>query len=284
MESRSSVIKNVIVGAVIGVTSMLPGISGATMAVVFGIYERLIRDVANLKTYLIKDFGFFLAIAVGALAGMLVCAKVLKGVLDTYPVECLLFFIGLIAGQLIPLTRDVKKESNGFVFSNGQKLAFCAGLAMMVVMVIFTLMSSGTDVEVGHDVAGIAIMFLVGVIVAISAILPGLSHSTILLVFGLMNAFLAVVGDMDFVLLAPMGIGAVVGAIGFAKIFQKALELHHLTAMMFIFGLTIGSVAVIAASAVTCSPGVIDVIIGAVLLMLGLFISVYSDRAGKKTE
>ncbi|MBR5999363.1 MAG: DUF368 domain-containing protein, partial [Candidatus Methanomethylophilaceae archaeon] len=75
-------VRDIIVGTVIGITAMLPGISGATMAVAFGIYERLIRDLADLRTYLVKDLKFIILLAVGLVLGTFLAAKVLEDVLD----------------------------------------------------------------------------------------------------------------------------------------------------------------------------------------------------------
>ena len=93
--------RDLIVGTVIGITAMLPGISGATMAVAFGIYERLIRDLAELRTYLIKDIRFILLVAIGLVIGTILCAKVLDDVLVTYPVFALMFTAVLCGAYLL---------------------------------------------------------------------------------------------------------------------------------------------------------------------------------------
>ncbi|MCQ2085482.1 MAG: DUF368 domain-containing protein [archaeon] len=275
-----STIKSLIVGTVIGIASMLPGISGATMAVVFGIYEHILRDLADLKTYIIKDFKFILMLIVGVALGTFLCAKVLDSVLNAIPTECMLFFIGLIAGQIIPLYRSVSKEK-GERFTTNNGISFVMGLFVMVLMLIFGLFSGSGDVEVNTDLTGILIMFLIGVIIAISAILPGLSHATILLVFGLMTAFIDALHELNFLHIIPMFLGALFGAIGFAKIFNKALENHHLTALLFILGLTAGSIFVILQQAFSYTPGIWDILLGAVLMVVGFIISFYSDKANE---
>lgn len=77
MQPVKTTLKELIVGFIAGITSMLPGVSGATMAVVFGIYERLIRDLAELRVWLKKDFAFLFFVFIAFAAGTFLAAKVL---------------------------------------------------------------------------------------------------------------------------------------------------------------------------------------------------------------
>lgn len=284
MKSLFSDIRNFFVFAIIGITSMLPGISGATMAVVFGVYERLIRDVAMLREYLKKDFVFILVAAVGIVAGTLVCAKILDHALENYPVECLMFFLGLIIGQLPMLWMSVK---NDLAESKMEKLdprcllMFAIGAAITVSMIVLDAMGQVGEANVEHNAAGFVIMIVVGMIVAVSALLPGLSHSTILLVLGLMSTFTAVLSELDAYLLLPLALGTVVAVLLFSKIIHRALEDHHLLTMQFILGLTVGSVAVIGWYVVK-SFTVTDFLIGLGLFAAGLILSIVSIRAERE--
>lgn len=256
-------VRDIIVGTVIGITAMLPGISGATMAVAFGIYERLIRDLADLRTYLIKDLKFIILIAVGLVLGTFLAAKVLEDVLDAYPAYALAFFIGLIVGQLIPLYKNVRKENGGDKYTANGMAAFFIGIAIMCVMIVVSTVQ-GSDVAVDHDAVGVILMILVGMAVAVSALLPGLSHSTLLLAFGLMTAFLNAVSDLDFFLLVPLALGAIAAVLIFSKIIHRALEQHHLTTLLFILGLTTGSIIVIGYNA-GCEIDSLIELVGAII-------------------
>ena len=282
MESPLKAVKDLFVGAIVGITSMLPGISGATMMVAFGIYERFIRDLTDLRTYLRKDIGFILLLAAGVVIGTVLCAKVLDGFLASYPVLALMFFAGLIIGQLIPLFTDVKAERDESPFTSGNLAAFTAGLAVMAVMIVLDLVGATGEVSVDHDAIGIILMFLIGMVVAVSALLPGLSHSTILLVFGLMTAFLDAVSNLDLLHLGALGFGALAAVLIFSKIIHKALEEHHLTTLLFILGLTVGSVAVIVFNAAGSVGSLVDVAGGAIAAVAGFAVSFFSMRM--KTE
>lgn len=277
MASVLKSVRDLVVGTVIGITSMLPGISGATMAVAFGIYERLIRDLAELRTYLVKDIRFILLIAIGIGVGTVLCAKILDDALEAYPVPALMFFIGLIVGQLIPLYRDVREENGGSEYSRKDMISFVAGVAIMCLMIVVSTVQ-GSDVTVSHDAIGLILMVLVGMAVAVSALLPGLSHSTLLLACGLMTAFLDAISDVDLYLLAPLALGVIAAVLVFSKVIHRALTDHHLTTLMFILGLTTGSVLVIAYNVACSVESVLDVAGGIVAAVIGFAASMACAR------
>ena len=148
-------------------------------------------------------------------------------------------------------------------------------------MIVLDAIGEVGEANVEHNAMGFIIMIGVGVIFAISAILPGLSHSTVLLVLGLMSTFTAAISDLDFFLLVPILLGLLAGALGFSKVIHKALENHHLVTMMGILGLTIGSVAVITWYVIK-SFTVTDFLIGLVCLAAGLVLSLISMQMDYK--
>ena len=150
---------------------------------------------------------------------------------------------------------------------------------MCVMIAISTI--QGSDVVVDHDAIGIVLMVLVGMAVAVSALLPGLSHSTLLLACGLMTAFLDAVSNLDFFLLAPLALGAVAAVLVFSKIIHRALEDHHLTTLLFILGLTTGSILVIGYNAACLVGSVADVAGGIIAAAIGFAASLACARFDK---
>ncbi len=286
MEEQRNSLKDLLVGIVVGIASMLPGISGATMMVVFGLYERLIRDLAKLRVYLVRDFRFIAIIVVGFAIGTVVCAKILNQALEDYPVEAMMLFLGLIGGQLPVLWRTVRSDAikeDRPLFDAKSNIAFGAGLAVMIAMVLFDIFCRHEDAVINHDAYGFIIMILIGAVVAVSAILPGLSHSTLLLVLGLMTAFTKAISDFDFVFIAALAIGVFAGVFGFARVIEKALERHHLHTMLLIVGLTVGSLLVIGWNVVDSYDGIVDAVAGIVCLFIGLELSILSTKFENST-
>lgn len=120
-------IRNALTGALIGVAAMLPGVSGGLIAVLCGVYERIVGDVADLAHRLAPDFWFLLATGCGLLAGAAGTAVGLDGALRAHPVPCLFFFIGLILAQVPEVYRMAKAD-----LPVGPAHAACFGLGAAV--------------------------------------------------------------------------------------------------------------------------------------------------------
>lgn len=282
MASWANTVKELVVGAVIGIASMLPGISGATMAVVFGIYERLIRDLANLRVWLRKDIKFIVILAVGVVVGTVLAAKALNSVMDSYEYLCMLFFAGLILGQVPAVYAEAGGKSEPL--SAWGIIAFVVGLAIMVaVIAVDATVTGGDGISISRDAVGMLVMVVVGLIVAVSALLPGLSHSTVLMAMGLFGTFTAAVGDLDVFFLAPLAVGAIVGVLGFSKILRSALENHHRSMMLLVLGLTVGSFVSILFM-VSVPEDTLAIVGSAVAFVVGILISVWSFRFGRIAE
>lgn len=286
MEAQRNSLKDLVVGIIVGIASMLPGISGATMMVVFGLYERLIRDLAKLREYILKDFRFIFVIVVGFAIGTVICAKILNQALEEYPLEALMLFLGLIAGQLPILWRTVRSDAvkeECSLCDRKSALAFGVGFFIMIVMVVFDIFYHPSDLVIKHDAHGFILMVIVGAVVAVSAILPGLSHSTLLLVLGLMAAFTKAISDFDMIFIAALAIGLLAGVFGFASVIDNALEKHHLHTMLLIVGLTVGSLLVIGWNVIDSYDGVMHAVAGVVCLFVGLGLSILSMRFEDRT-
>ena len=114
-------LKDVLVGALVGIVSMLPGASGATIAVIFGIYERLVSDLADIRNRLLKDLRFVALILIGVVLGMVVCAFGLEFLMDNIEVPTMFFFAALIVAQIPDI---MKLGDDGKPLSGWNILAF----------------------------------------------------------------------------------------------------------------------------------------------------------------
>ena len=232
-------VKDLMVGMLMGIVSFLPGASGSTIAVIFRVYERLVADVADIRNKLLKDLRFILPIAVGVLAGMFLCAKVLDELSKEYEIQLMFLFVALIVTQ-IP---DIKRMGDdGNRLTPADIIAFVVGVAIMVVFMVI-----GWNAPVDKDNSGFIVMMLIGVIYAMSLLSPGISGSTILLALGFYWVYTNVIGDfihhMDLVL--PIALGALIGALAFSKVIDYCMRNYRKTTYMTILGLTVGSAATV---------------------------------------
>ena len=258
-------LRNALIGVITGIFMILPGASGATVTVLFGVYERLIRDVSKLTKYLREDLFFLLTLGAGGIVGIVICSKGMDFLIDEYAIPLMFFFAALILIQL----PDIWKESD-----DGQKMtgyniaAIIAGVAVMAVVLFIGMQDFSLE---GNT--GIIAMFLAGLIYAVCAISPGISGSTILLALGLYTALVEGIGNLDFGAILPLAVGAVVGGLAFAKLMDHFFRNNRKSTYCVIFGLTLGSVITVVIEAVSqmesgqeyLIPCIIAVVAGLVL-------------------
>ncbi len=273
-------IKDLLVGALVGIVSMLPGASGAVVAVIFGIYERLIQDLADIRGRLLKDLRFIVPVGFGVVLGLFVCAFGLDALLERWEVPTMFFFAALILAQ-IP---DVKEMGDdGTPMSKANITALIVGFAAMMV---FLWIGLSREEEV-LDVHGFFLWVVAGIILAISKLVPGVSGSTILLAVGLFTPLMDAMTSFDMSALVPGGIGLIIGVLGFARIVDYFLQRSRKSTYMLILGLTIGSVLTVGIEASMKVDGLgegIGCIIGAVVgLVLGIALSRIAKRYAEET-
>ncbi len=231
-----------VVGILIGIMAQMPGASGATVAVIFKVYERIIEDAANIRKKLLKDLKFVIPIGIGGILGYFFCAIVLGSIIDEYYVP-LLFFFGMLIMMQIP---DIKMMSNdGNKVTRNNIIALIGGIAVIVAIFVVKMVFLNQETD-----ANMLLMFVAGLIVIAAMLAPGISGSTILLAIGIYPAFLAALKNFDFKMLIPMALGAIVGFLVFSRLINFFMKNCRKSTYFAILGLSIGSVGVVIAEAI----------------------------------
>jgi putative membrane protein len=274
-------VKNAFIGIIMGIFMMMPGASGATISVVFGVYERLIRDVAMLKTYFIKDIKFILTIGLGGLVGVLICAKGLDFLIDRYEIPLMFMFAALILVQIPDIW---KQADDGEKLTGYNILALVCGFAVMIVV----LFIGQASIE-QQETPGVIPMLIAGMIFAICAISPGISGSTLLLALGLFTMVIDSLGDLKLSAILPLLVGAVLGVILFAKLISHCVNNHRKSTYCVIIGLTAGSIVTVVAEAIMKMGGDSDLLVPCIVatvvgLIIGWAIHMISTRIMKADQ
>lgn len=256
-------VKDLLVGAVVGIVSMLPGASGATIAVVFGIYERLINDLAHIRGRLLRDLRFIVPVGVGVVAGLFLCAFGLEELMDRWEVPMMFLFAALILTQIPDIRR---MGDDGKLATRANTAAFACGVILMFAILALGLSGYGLDDNTGSAVVWV----IAGIILAVSKIAPGISGSTILLALGLYTPFMSAMTDFDMSVLLPGLVGMLIGALAFAKVLDRFISSSKKSTYMAILGLTVGSVFTVAIEAATKIDGTEMVLQSIVGIVLGL--------------
>ena len=240
-------ILDILRGAVIGVSNIIPGVSGGTMAVSMGIYDRVIYAVNNLFKQFKKNFKDLLPIIIGVLIGLFAFAALIGTLLGTKSSEIPMTrlptnfaFIGLILGGLPAIYKRVNMKSAKIP----GVILFLVFLALVVVLPLLNPPEART---VDHSIGTILLMIPLGAIASSTMVIPGISGSMILMLLGYYNPVINAMNDLrggdwsSLAILLPYVIGLLVGIVFIAKLMNFLLKKHAALTFCAIFGLVIGS-------------------------------------------
>lgn len=276
-------IKNICKGMIIGLANIIPGVSGGTMAVSMGIYDRLIHCISHFFTEIKKNVAFLMPLVIGMGIAIIASSFGIAYLFETFPVQTNLMFVGLILGSLPPVCKKVKNQKiePGYVISAVIFFAIVVGMALMNG-------DSGRNISIEFSLSQILILFLVGVIAAGTMVIPGVSGSMMLLLLGYYNPILETIkefvsalvhldGQMLFatlVILVPFGIGVLVGIVVIAKIIEVIFNKFPLYAYWSIIGLLLASPIAILMVGNLPELTLVRVVTGMAAFALGWFISI----------
>lgn len=242
-QNIKSIVHTVACGAWIGGTMTVPGVSGGSMAMILGIYDRLISSVNGIfqKGKFKESFLFLLKFMIGAGAGLFLFAKLITLALTHFSMPTRYFFLGAVAGGAPMIFRAAKiKKVNVSVFIYPIVGIVCALLISLIPKGIFEVNGSGTMAVV----SGILIQLLGGIVVAVALVLPGISVSQMLLVLGVYEKLTAAVDALDIMTLlsfAPLVIGIVGGIFLTTGVIERAMTKHPTGTYLIVFGFILGS-------------------------------------------
>lgn len=243
-------------GAVMGLANIIPGVSGGTMAVSLGIYDKLIYSITHLFKDWKSSLRFLMPLLIGAGLGIVGFTYIIEFLLANYTLTTALAFIGLILGGLPILFRSfvksLKEEKRHISFMHILPFLFFFAIAVGLPM----LQASGETLMTFQLTASHLIqLFFVGVIAAATMVIPGVSGSLVLIIlgyyYGILNTitlFLAALkaGDkavlgQQFSLLVIFGIGVLMGIFLISKVIEFLFNHYSSYTYAGILGLVIAS-------------------------------------------
>lgn len=243
-------IRMILKGVVIGIANIIPGVSGGTMAVSMGIYDKMIHAATHLLSEFKKSMRVLIPIVIGAGIGVVALARIIEIMFEKAPFQTNLLFIGLIVGGLPAMAKKVK----GKTVRLGHLLSF---LLFFVLVTGLALMGEkeGAAADLSFSLLNVVKLLGVGVVASATMVIPGVSGSMMLMLMGYYNPILTEINRfidnlLDFniqgllegcLVLAPFGIGVVVGIFAIAKVIEIIFERFPEHAYWAIIGLIAAS-------------------------------------------
>jgi putative membrane protein len=242
-------------GIIIGAGAILPGISGAALAVVFGVYE----DFMDLIAHPVKNLRSFLEIraslCVGIAVGFVSFTLLLDKLFSAHEIFFVFLFTGFIAGTIPDIWNRARKHGVGakeilaFALSAGLLIAFAVanhasgmGLAASAAQApAHNAAATGAN----PGIAGLAVFFAAGAIIGAGSLLPGISASFILIYLGLYAPLLDAAAHLELPVGIAIGLGAIVAVIGFSRLVNRLYHRHHGVVSFTVLGFTLGSLILV---------------------------------------
>jgi len=235
-------------GIGIGVANIIPGFSGGTMAVIFGVYEKIIYAFSHFFEEPLKVVKDMWAILLGVVLGILLAVTGISLLLEAFPIPTILFFVGLIFGSIPSIQQRADLRGT----RTSPKIALLLGTFLLIGLSFLPIVQTTTADQGLFFLLG---LFFIGALGSASMVIPGVSGSLIFLIFGYYDYILGLAGDVlgailqvDFntlySLLLPvciLSIGIVLGLVFIAKLIEKLMLQQKETVYGFITGLLIAS-------------------------------------------
>jgi len=238
---------NVLRGFLMGSADVVPGVSGGTIALVLGIYQRLIHAIrtgAGALGFLVRgrisealerargvEWNFLVPLLAGIGLAIASLAAVIQHFLDTQPINTAAVFLGLVAASIVVAWPLVSRWTVA-------RTTAAAGVALIAFLTLGLRSEELTD-------PATLMFFGAGAIAIVAMILPGISGSFILLMLGMYQTVLDAVTDRDLAVIAVFGLGAVIGLALFSTVLDRMLRHHHDTMIAGLIGLMAGSLRVL---------------------------------------
>ena len=235
-----NILLDILRGVVMGIANVIPGVSGGTLAVSMGVYDKLIAAINNLFKKFKQSLSTLWPLGLGMLVGIFGLAAVIKPLLSNFPLPTNFAFIGLILGGLPVIVRrmNVKKAgaTGGFLF-----------VIFFALIIVLPLLTGTGSRAVTPNVGTVLLLVLIGAVASATMVVPGVSGSMVLMLIGFYEPVIGALntlrtGDLGalFILL-PFAVGVVVGIFSISKLIDMLFHKFPDQTYCAILGLVIAS-------------------------------------------
>ena len=241
---------NFIRGLCMALADSVPGVSGGTIAFIMGFYDKFINSLDSLiygsKKEKIESLKFLIKLGIGWIVGMVLAALVLANLFDKHIYIISSLFLGFVIFAIPLIIKEEKECLKGKYYNI---IFTIIGIALVVLITILNPVSSNSTIDITKLNFGLIIYLIIAGMVAISAmVLPGISGSTLLLIFGLYVSIMTGIKEvLHFNLeylpsLIFFGLGVIIGILSIIKILKNALKKFRSATIYLVIGLMIGSI------------------------------------------
>ena len=263
--------KNLFKGIVIGIGKILPGVSGAILAILLGVYDKGVYYINNFFNNKRESIKFLLPLGIGIIISIILFSKLISIFLNKYYLYTMMLFIGMIIGCLSEISDKIIKR-NYFLIIVGFSLFFLVSIGNINNIYV-----------INNNFFDVIIFFISGICEAIGTVVPGISSAALLMVLGTYNIIIDTLGNIPDIMLnikviIPFIMGGFIGILFLVRIIEYFLNNYENNTYNFIFGIVISSIVLLIVQVFKIKYAITELVIGVIFLLMGIFISGIFDK------
>lgn len=300
LQSKSRLLAFVL-GIFIGLAVIVPGVSGSTIAIIFGLYTAMLYAIGNILNDFKRCVLFLLPLALGAVVGFGVGFIVIQKIFEPYLFQVVCLFVGLMAGALPAVTQELRGAKVTPLRGTLLPIGVLIPIGVGILSIFLTAGGESAETFTDFPIWRYLVYLPLGFVVSATQIIPGLSATAILMAFGQFGPILNSL-HLDYILENPqvlglyaaLGVGFLAGLVLISRFFSAVLAKHKQTAFFLVSGLSIGSIAsmfinpdmaeLYTAWGAGNGVPVLEIAVGAALLVVGFVLSFLLARYELKRE
>ncbi|MHB1318108.1 MAG: DUF368 domain-containing protein [Anaerolineae bacterium] len=228
-------------GVMVGIGFIVPGLSGGVLAVIFGLYEPLMRFLANLREKFLKNLLYFIPVGIGGVLGVVAFSAVVDFAFTNYAAQFTWLFVGFIFGTFPSLFRTAGSQGRRAYHWLVLIVAAAGTLLFM------RWMATANSVALAPSFAN---WLLSGALIGLGVVVPGMSPSNFLIYLGLYQSMASGIRHLDFGVIIPLMLGGALCVFSFAKLVSWLFRRFHTLMYHLILGIVVGSTLAIIPSGV----------------------------------
>lgn len=273
-------LKLFIEGFIIGIGKIIPGVSGAIFAMMFGVYEKALSIISNLRKELIKNFKFMFILCTSILIAIIFGSNIIKKCLDNYYFPTMMLFIGMMSGGIKPLIDKVRNEKVN------KKNIVCAIIVVCLLVIVSELNFGVKEGSLEKTPKTIILLFISGLVDAFATVTPGICGTALLMIIGYYDVVITSLGDIfnisnienNLFILIPFVLGLILGVYLISKLINFLFKKYKQATNYSIIGFAITSTLLLLKEVLNKTYRLNEIILGVILFIIGFIIVHFLEK------
>jgi len=263
-------------GFVVGLAKIIPGVSGAMIAIYLNLYEKILDSITNFFSNWKNNLKFIITFGLGVLLAIIIGSKIILYLFSNYKFITIMFFIGLIFGGTYNFSKKIKYNYKNIILI----------LFLILLFLIFSFTKFTTTYTLKYNFIDNIIFFIGGIIDIFASLVPGISGTSILMSIGIYDNILTLISrvlDITYVLTnlnlyISYTLGMFLSFIINAYLINYFLKKYKNITYSIILGLSLSSILFLIVTLFKSNFNLIELISGVILLIIGMLISTILDK------